>query len=30
MLEACLRFLNALDAPERIPVVAPMIMREIP
>jgi AraC-like DNA-binding protein len=29
MLEACLRLLNLLDAPERIPVIAPMIMREI-
>jgi hypothetical protein len=29
MLEACLRFLNALDASERIPVIAPMIMWEI-
>ncbi|MHB9291121.1 putative HTH-type transcriptional activator RhaS [Hollandina sp. SP2] len=29
MLEACLRLLNLLDTPERIPVIAPMIMREI-
>jgi AraC-like DNA-binding protein len=29
MLEACLRLVNLLDAPERIPVIAPMIMREI-
>jgi transcriptional regulator GlxA family with amidase domain len=29
MLEACLRLLRLLDAPERIPVIAPMIMREI-
>jgi AraC-like DNA-binding protein len=29
MLEACLRLVNLLDTPERIPVIAPMIMREI-
>ncbi|MDR2740098.1 MAG: AraC family transcriptional regulator, partial [Treponema sp.] len=29
MLEACLRLVHLLDAPERIPVIAPMIMREI-
>jgi AraC-like DNA-binding protein len=29
MLEACLRLLNLLDTPERIPVIAPMIIREI-
>jgi AraC-like DNA-binding protein len=29
MLEACLRLLNLLDTPERIPVFAPMIIREI-
>jgi AraC-like DNA-binding protein len=29
MLEACLRLLNLLDRPERIPVIAPMILREI-
>jgi AraC-like DNA-binding protein len=29
MLEACLRLLNLLDTPERIPVIAPMIVREI-
>jgi AraC-like DNA-binding protein len=29
MLEACLRLLNLLDTPERIPVLAPMTMREI-
>jgi hypothetical protein len=29
MLEACLRLLNLLNTPERIPVIAPMIMREI-
>jgi AraC-like DNA-binding protein len=29
MLEAYLRLLNLLDTPERIPVLAPMIMREI-
>jgi AraC-like DNA-binding protein len=29
MLDACLRLLNLLDTPERIPVIAPMIMREI-
>ena len=29
LLEACLRLLNLLDTPERIPVLAPMIMREI-
>jgi AraC-like DNA-binding protein len=29
MLEACLRLLNLLDTPERIPVIAPMILREI-
>jgi hypothetical protein len=29
MLEACLRLLNLLDTPERIPVIAPMIIRKI-
>ena len=29
MLEACLRLVRLLDTPERIPVIAPMIMREI-
>ncbi|MDR2020069.1 MAG: AraC family transcriptional regulator [Treponema sp.] len=29
LLDACLRLLNLLDAPERIPVLAPMIIREI-
>ncbi|MDR1230594.1 MAG: AraC family transcriptional regulator, partial [Spirochaetaceae bacterium] len=29
MLGACLRLVNLLDTPERIPVIAPMIMREI-
>jgi AraC-like DNA-binding protein len=29
LLEACLRLLRLLDTPERIPVIAPMIMREI-
>jgi AraC-like DNA-binding protein len=29
LLDACLRLLNLLDTPERIPVFAPMIMREI-
>jgi AraC-like DNA-binding protein len=29
MLEAFLRLLNLLDTPDRIPVIAPMIMREI-
>jgi AraC-like DNA-binding protein len=29
MLEACLRLVNLLDTPERIPVIAPMIIREI-
>jgi AraC-like DNA-binding protein len=29
MLEACLRLVNWLDTPERIPVIATMIMREI-
>jgi hypothetical protein len=29
LLDACLRLLNLLDTPERIPVLAPMIIREI-
>ncbi|MDR1221058.1 MAG: AraC family transcriptional regulator [Treponema sp.] len=29
LLDACLRLLNLLDTPERIPVFAPMIIREI-
>jgi AraC-like DNA-binding protein len=29
LLEGCLRLINLLDTPERIPVIAPMIMREI-
>jgi AraC-like DNA-binding protein len=29
LLDACLRLLHLLDTPERIPVFAPMIMREI-
>jgi AraC-like DNA-binding protein len=29
LLEACLRLVNLLDTPERIPVIAPMIIREI-
>jgi AraC-like DNA-binding protein len=29
ILEACLRLVNLLDTPERIQVIAPMIMREI-
>jgi AraC-like DNA-binding protein len=29
VLEACLRLVNLLETPERIPVIAPMIMREI-
>jgi AraC-like DNA-binding protein len=29
LLDACLRLVNLLDTPERIPVLAPMIIREI-
>jgi hypothetical protein len=29
LLDAFLRLINLLDAPERIPVLAPMIIREI-
>ncbi|MDR1072451.1 MAG: AraC family transcriptional regulator, partial [Treponema sp.] len=29
LLDACLRLLNLLDTPERLPVFAPMIIREI-
>jgi AraC-like DNA-binding protein len=29
LLEACLRLVNLLDSPERIPIIGPMILREI-